>query len=121
MTHVAKPFSFCRAFGSGSRRNCASTGTSEDAVLNIGSNTFRPGHQAPASIPRGAKVRLTEKETAILKTSVSRARPAGRFRARCYCKDVWGYNSSVTTHTLETHILSAAAKRLKMMPAALPF
>ena len=48
------------------------------------------------------KIRLTEKETAIIKflyrsgeQSVSR---------ETLLADVWGYNAGVSTHTLETHI-----------------
>src|SRR6201990_3181622 len=48
------------------------------------------------------KIRLTEKETNILK-SLYRAggKPVGREEL---LSEVWGYNANVTTHTLETHI-----------------
>jgi DNA-binding response OmpR family regulator len=50
----------------------------------------------------GAKVRLTEKETAILKYLY---RAGDRIVTRdILLSEVWGYNSGVTTHTLETHI-----------------
>src|SRR3954469_12402958 len=74
---------------------------SEDAVFNIGPYTFRPSSKLLLN-PKGNKVRLTEKETAILRylyragqRSVSR---------ETLLQEVWGYNSGVTTHTLETHI-----------------
>jgi DNA-binding response OmpR family regulator len=52
--------------------------------------------------PGGAKVRLTEKETAILKYLY---RAGDRIVTRdVLLSEVWGYNSGVTTHTLETHI-----------------
>ena len=50
----------------------------------------------------GGKVRLTEKETAILRYLYSAGqRPVSR---ETLLQEVWGYNSGVTTHTLETHI-----------------
>ena len=48
------------------------------------------------------KVRLTEKETNILKFLY---RATGSVVARdVLLHEVWGYNAGVTTHTLETHI-----------------
>jgi DNA-binding response OmpR family regulator len=47
-------------------------------------------------------VRLTEKETAILKY-LYRAGEKTIGRA-ILLNEVWGYNSGVTTHTLETHV-----------------
>ena len=48
------------------------------------------------------KVRLTEKETAILKYLY---RAGDKVVGRAVLLDeVWGYNAGVTTHTLETHI-----------------
>ena len=50
----------------------------------------------------GQKIRLTEKETNILKFLL---RSADAFVARdTLLHEVWGYNANVTTHTLETHI-----------------
>jgi DNA-binding response OmpR family regulator len=75
---------------------------SEDAVFTIGPYSFRPG--AKILIDEGArkKVRLTEKETAILKYLY---RAGERIIGRdVLLNEVWGYNSGVTTHTLETHV-----------------
>jgi len=48
------------------------------------------------------KVRLTEKETAILKYLF---RAGGKVVPRqTLLNEVWGYNAGVTTHTLETHV-----------------
>jgi DNA-binding response OmpR family regulator len=74
---------------------------SEDAVFNIGANSFRPGTKLLLN-SKGAKVRLTEKETAILRY-LYRARPRPVSR-EMLLQEVWGYDSTVTTHTLETHI-----------------
>ena len=48
------------------------------------------------------KIRLTEKETNILKYLY---RASGRTVDReTLLREVWGYNAGVTTHTLETHV-----------------
>ena len=74
---------------------------SEDAVLTIGPHTFRPSSKLLLD-PNGNKVRLTEKETSILRYLYRAGqRPVSR---ETLLQEVWGYNSGVTTHTLETHI-----------------
>ena len=51
---------------------------------------------------RNHRIRLTDKETAILKFLY---RAAGKPVARqVLLNEVWGYNAAVTTHTLETHV-----------------
>ena len=74
---------------------------SEDAVFAIGPYTFQPAQKLLLD-EKDKKIRLTEKETAILKylyrtgdKAVSREK---------LLNEVWGYNAGVTTHTLETHI-----------------
>ena len=48
------------------------------------------------------KVRLTEKETSILKFLY---RAGDKVVGRdTFLGEVWGYNAGVTTHTLETHV-----------------
>jgi DNA-binding response OmpR family regulator len=48
------------------------------------------------------KIRLTEKETAIIKFLYRAGdKTVGR---EVLLQEVWGYNAGVTTHTLETHI-----------------
>jgi DNA-binding response OmpR family regulator len=75
--------------------------TSEDAVFAIGPYTFRPSSKLLLN-PKGSKVRLTEKETSILRYLYRAGqRPASR---EMLLQEVWGYNSGVTTHTIETHI-----------------
>ena len=75
---------------------------SEDAVFTIGPYTFRPSAKLLLETARGRKIRLTEKEAAILKYLYrAGGRPVGR---QILLNEVWGYNSAVTTHTLETHI-----------------
>jgi DNA-binding response OmpR family regulator len=74
----------------------------EDAVFEIGPYTFQPGAKLMTDASRRKKVRLTEKETAILRYLYHAGdRPTGR---ATLLGEVWGYNAAVTTHTLETHV-----------------
>lgn len=72
------------------------------AAPRIGPYTFRPEVKLLIEAENGREVRLTEKETAIL-DYLYRAgdRVSGR---EMLLGEVWGYQASVTTHTLETHI-----------------
>ncbi|MDI2111879.1 response regulator transcription factor [Commensalibacter nepenthis] len=75
---------------------------SEDAVFSIGPYVFRPSAKLLQENKTNKRIRLTEKEAAILKFLYrSGARPVPR---QVLLNEVWGYNSAVTTHTLETHI-----------------
>jgi DNA-binding response OmpR family regulator len=75
---------------------------SDDAVFTIGPYTFRPGAKLLTDGSGRRKVRLTEKETAILKYLYRAGdRAIGR---DTLLGEVWGYNAGVTTHTLETHV-----------------
>ena len=76
--------------------------SSEDAVFTIGPYTFQPGNKVLLQGEDGGKIRLTEKETAILKFLL---RAGGEVVSRdTLLNEVWGYNAGVTTHTLETHV-----------------
>jgi DNA-binding response OmpR family regulator len=75
---------------------------SDDAVLTIGPYSFRPSAKLLTEPGGRRKVRLTEKETAILKYLY---RAGDRVIGRdTLLGEVWGYNAGVTTHTLETHV-----------------
>jgi len=75
---------------------------SEDAVFTIGPYTFRPAAKQLFEPSKNRRIRLTEKEAAILKFLY---RAGTRAVARqVLLNEVWGYNAAVTTHTLETHI-----------------
>jgi len=98
--YVTKPFRFAVLLAR-IRSQLRQHEASEDAVFTIGPYSFRPAAKLLLT-EKGGKVRLTEKETAILRylyragqKSVSR---------EVLLQEVWGYNSGVTTHTLETHI-----------------
>jgi DNA-binding response OmpR family regulator len=74
---------------------------SEDATFTIGQYSFQPSAKL-LETQEGNKVRLTDKETSILKY-LYRQGPKTITRD-VLLKEVWGYNNRVTTHTLETHI-----------------
>ena len=74
---------------------------SEDAVFSIGPYTFQPAAKTLVG-ESGSKIRLTEKESSILKYLYRAGeKVVGR---DVLLHEVWGYNAGVTTHTLETHI-----------------
>jgi DNA-binding response OmpR family regulator len=98
--YVTKPFRFAVLLAR-IRAQLRQHEASEDAVFTIGPYTFRPSSKILLN-PKGNKVRLTEKETAILRYLYRAGqRPVSR---ETLLQEVWGYNSGVTTHTLETHI-----------------
>jgi DNA-binding response OmpR family regulator len=74
---------------------------SEDAVFQLGPYTFKPAMKLLETDDQ-KKIRLTEKETNILKF-LYRAQ-SGVVARDVLLHEVWGYNAGVTTHTLETHI-----------------
>ena len=75
---------------------------SDDAVFVIGPYSFQPANKLLVDQATQKKVRLTDKETAILKFLY---RAGERVVGRDVLLDeVWGYNANVTTHTLETHV-----------------
>ncbi len=75
---------------------------SDDAMFAIGPYTFQPGAKMLVHDENEQKVRLTDKEGAILKFLY---RSGDRVVSRDVLLDeVWGYNAGVTTHTLETHV-----------------
>ncbi len=75
---------------------------SDDAVFTIGPYTFQPSNKLLVNDTDEKKVHLTDKETAILKYLY---RAGDKVVSRDVLLDeVWGYNASVTTHTLETHV-----------------
>jgi DNA-binding response OmpR family regulator len=75
---------------------------SQYAVFTIGSYTFRPSDKLLFDIETSKKIRLTEKETSLLRFLVL----AGERGADSdtLLDEIWGYNSGLKTHTLETHI-----------------
>ena len=98
--YVTKPFRFAVLLAR-LRAHLRSHEQSEDAVFQIGPYEFRPASKLLVD-GKGKKIRLTEKETNILKYLYrAGAKPVTREELLA---EVWGYNAGVTTHTLETHI-----------------
>ena len=88
---------------------------SDDAIFTIGPYSFRPSAKLLTEPGTRKKVRLTEKETAILKYLY---RAGDRVIDRdTLLGEVWGYNAGVTTHTLETHVYRLRQK-IERDPAA---
>jgi DNA-binding response OmpR family regulator len=76
--------------------------TSEDAVLMIGPYHFRPGERTLHDPVDNRRIRLTDKETAVLKFLYrTGAKPVAR---QTLLREVWGYAKGASTHTVETHI-----------------
>jgi len=98
--YVTKPFRFGVLLAR-LRAHLRQHEQSEDAVFTIGPYTFRPSGKV---LTRGdeSKIRLTEKETSILKYLFRAGEQV--VSRNVLLHEVWGYNSGVTTHTLETHI-----------------
>ena len=98
--YVTKPFKFAVLLAR-VRAHLRSHEQSEDAVFRIGPYEFRPSVKMLVT-DEDKRIRLTEKETSILKYLY---RAGGKPVTRDVLLDeVWGYNSGVTTHTLETHV-----------------
>ncbi|MEO9970635.1 MAG: response regulator transcription factor [Hyphomonadaceae bacterium] len=98
--YVTKPFKFSVLLAR-VRTHMRNFEQSEDAVFQIGPYEFRPSMKLLTD-DNERKIRLTEKETNILKFLYrSGGKPVARDEL---LKEVWGYNAAVTTHTLETHV-----------------
>ncbi|HEY1837463.1 MAG: response regulator transcription factor [Rhizomicrobium sp.] len=97
--YIAKPFRFATLIAR-IHAHLRSHQQSEEAIYRIGPYTFRPSAKILID-PEGKKVRLTEKETNILKFLYRSGETVAR---ETLLHEVWGYNPAVTTHTLETHI-----------------
>jgi len=98
--YVTKPFRFSVLLAR-IRAALRQHDQSEDVVFTIGHYSFQPAAKLLEAAD-GSKVRLTDKETSILKY-LYRQGPKTITR-EILLKEVWGYNNRVTTHTLETHI-----------------
>ena len=98
--YVTKPFRFSVLLAR-IRAALRQHDQSEDVVFTIGQYSFQPAAKLLEATD-GGKVRLTDKETSILKY-LYRQGPKTITRD-VLLKEVWGYNNRVTTHTLETHI-----------------
>ncbi len=98
--YVTKPFRFAVLLAR-MRAHLRQHETSDDASFRIGPYTFQPGSKQLVT-EAGGKLRLTEKETAILRYLYRAGKDV--VSREVLLREVWGYNAAVTTHTLETHI-----------------
>ncbi|MGH1355857.1 MAG: response regulator transcription factor [Thalassovita sp.] len=98
--YVTKPFKFPVLLAR-IRAQLRQHEQSEDAVFQLGPYSFRPSMKLLVTDDE-KKIRLTEKETNILKFLYRST--DGVVPRDVLLHEVWGYNAGVTTHTLETHI-----------------
>ena len=112
--YITKPFRFAVLLAR-VRAQLRQHEASDDAIFTIGPYTFRPSSKLLFN-PKGNKVRLTGKETVIMRYLYrAEQQPVSR---ETLLQEVWGYNSGVTTHTLETHIyrLRQKIERMQQRP-----
>ena len=98
--YVTKPFKFPVLLAR-IRAQLRQHEQSEDAVFALGPYTFKPAMKMLITEDE-KKIRLTEKETNILKFLYRST--DGVVPRDVLLHEVWGYNAGVTTHTLVTHI-----------------
>lgn len=98
--YISKPFKFPVLLAR-IRAQLRQHEQSEDAIFQLGPYSFRPA-QKMLLADKDRKIRLTEKETNILKFLYRASQ--GVVAREVLLHEVWGYNAGVTTHTLETHI-----------------
>ena len=99
--YVLKPFKI-NVLVAKIRSNIRQFEQSEFAILRFGRFSFKPGDKILLNNSSKEEVRLTDKETAIIKLLYL---SGGEVVTRAtLLEEVWGYNTTLTTHTLETHI-----------------
>ncbi len=98
--YVTKPFKFPVLLAR-IRAQLRQHEQSEDAIFTVGPYSFKPSMKLLIK-EDDSKIRLTEKETNILKFLYRST--DGIVPRDVLLHEVWGYNAGVTTHTLETHI-----------------
>ncbi len=105
--YITKPF-FFRVLMERVRLQLRTTEKAEHIVYSFGPYQLDSNAQLLINLSEEKKIRLTEKETSILKYL---ARYADSYVARDnLLNEVWEYNSEITTHTLETHIYKLRQK-----------
>ncbi len=98
--YIAKPFKFLVLLAR-IRSNLRQFEQTEDDNFALGTYVFKPAEKFLLK-ESGKKIRLTEKETNILKFLIQAE--SATVQRDVLLHEVWGYNAGVTTHTLETHI-----------------
>ena len=105
--YIAKPFGTNELLAR-LRAHLRAFESSVDAAFQVGPYTFHPAKKLLQHSITKRRIWLTEKEVGILKY-LYRARDRSVNRQRLL-HEVWGYNSAVATHTLETHIYRLRVK-----------
>ncbi|MSP00646.1 MAG: response regulator transcription factor [Acetobacteraceae bacterium] len=101
-TIIAKPFRLSELMAHLRARLEARTVEAAAVRFTIGPYEFNSDEKALRHEAADRRIRLTEKETAILAFLYRMGeRAVPRLEL---LREVWGYNPAVTTHTLETHI-----------------
>jgi DNA-binding response OmpR family regulator len=99
--YVTKPFRLGELLAR-LRAQLRSHEASTEAVFAIGPFSFQPAAKLLVENGSRKKIRLTEKEVAILRYLYRAGeKPVSR---ETLLGEVWGYNAGVNTHTLETHV-----------------
>ena len=98
--YIAKPFRASELLAR-LRAQLRAFDHSEQVVFPVGPYTFRPAKKLLHDAAKNKRIRLTDKETAVLKYLYRSETAVNR---QILMHEVWGYNAAVTTHTLETHI-----------------
>ena len=99
--YLTKPFRIV-VFLARVRAHLRQNTQSDDVIFVVGLYKFQPSAKMLILGETEKKIRLTEKETAILKYLL---RVGDKTVPReTLLDEVWGYNAGVTTHTLETHV-----------------
>ncbi len=98
--YIAKPFRL-RELLARLRAQLRNHEHSDDATLQLGGFRFSASARSLTDAA-GQRIRLTEKEAAILRY-LYRTGPVAVPREALLAA-VWGYNTRVSTHTLETHV-----------------
>ena len=83
----------------------------DDQDLKIANYFFRPDEKILIDIETKGRIRLTEKETDILR-QLHRA-DQNELSRRELLRDIWGYKEGIYSHTLETHIYRLRKKKEK--------
>jgi DNA-binding response OmpR family regulator len=100
---ITKPFRLSELMARLRSRLAARSEAEADTVsIQIGPYEFRPEDKVLCRDAASTRIRLTEKEAAIL-AFLHRMKERAVPRQELLT-EVWGYNPDVTTHTLETHI-----------------
>jgi DNA-binding response OmpR family regulator len=78
-----------------------------ETPIQLGGFLFRPGRRLLDHADPARRVRLTEKEAAILRRLARAPAPVER---QTLLHEIWGYDERISTHTLETHIYKLRQK-----------